>query len=43
MIEADEIFTPLTAARKLIEKKNVRPLLMVDDKALEDFEGRIFL
>ncbi|KAK7095941.1 haloacid dehalogenase-like hydrolase domain-containing protein 2 isoform X2 [Littorina saxatilis] len=38
-IAADEIFTSLTAARKLIEQKNVRPLLMVDDKALEDFEG----
>ncbi|KAL8558340.1 Haloacid dehalogenase-like hydrolase domain-containing protein 2 [Nucella lapillus] len=38
-IDSEEIFTSLTAARRLIEERNVRPLLMVDDKALEDFEG----
>ncbi|XP_044132250.1 haloacid dehalogenase-like hydrolase domain-containing protein 2 [Bufo gargarizans] len=38
-ISEDEIFTSLTAARNLLEQKNVRPMLMVDDGALPDFEG----
>ncbi|XP_053557061.1 haloacid dehalogenase-like hydrolase domain-containing protein 2 [Bombina bombina] len=38
-IEEDEIFTSLTAARNLVEQKNVRPMLLVDDSALHDFEG----
>ncbi|XP_069779924.1 haloacid dehalogenase-like hydrolase domain-containing protein 2 isoform X2 [Narcine bancroftii] len=40
-IHEDEIFTSLTAARNLVEQKRVRPLLLVDDSALEDFEGVI--
>uniref|UniRef100_A0A6I8RDP6 Haloacid dehalogenase-like hydrolase domain-containing protein 2 n=1 Tax=Xenopus tropicalis TaxID=8364 RepID=A0A6I8RDP6_XENTR len=38
-IQEDEIFTSLTAARNLLEQKNVRPMLLVDDSALRDFEG----
>ncbi|XP_075042112.1 haloacid dehalogenase-like hydrolase domain-containing protein 2 [Mixophyes fleayi] len=38
-ISEDEIFTSLTAARNLLEQNNVRPLLLVDDSALPDFEG----
>ncbi|KAM4808768.1 haloacid dehalogenase-like hydrolase domain-containing protein 2 [Rhinophrynus dorsalis] len=38
-IGEDEIFTSLTAARNLLEQKQVRPLLLVDDSALPDFEG----
>ncbi|XP_029436326.1 haloacid dehalogenase-like hydrolase domain-containing protein 2 isoform X2 [Rhinatrema bivittatum] len=38
-ITEDEIFTSLTAARNLLEQKHVRPLLLVDDSALPDFEG----
>ncbi|XP_072920142.1 haloacid dehalogenase-like hydrolase domain-containing protein 2 [Hemitrygon akajei] len=38
-IQENEIFTSLTAARNLVEQKQVRPLLLVDDSALEDFEG----
>ncbi|XP_040277058.1 haloacid dehalogenase-like hydrolase domain-containing protein 2 [Bufo bufo] len=38
-ISEDEIFTSLTAARNLLEQKNVRPMLMVDNGALPDFEG----
>ncbi|XP_061183910.1 haloacid dehalogenase-like hydrolase domain-containing protein 2 isoform X2 [Saccostrea echinata] len=38
-IESSEIFTSLTAAVKLIKKKSLRPLLLVDDRALEEFEG----
>lgn len=39
-ISADEIFTSLTAARNLIEQKQVRPMLLVDDRALPDFKGK---
>lgn len=38
-IQSQEIFTSLTAARLVIEKKELRPFMMVDDRALEDFEG----
>ncbi|KAG9471939.1 hypothetical protein GDO78_022077 [Eleutherodactylus coqui] len=38
-IREDEIFTSLTAARNLLELKNVRPMLLVDNSALPDFEG----
>ncbi|XP_032942989.1 haloacid dehalogenase-like hydrolase domain-containing protein 2 isoform X2 [Rhinolophus ferrumequinum] len=38
-ISEDEIFTSLTAARNLVEQKEVRPLLLVDDRALPDFKG----
>ncbi|XP_062587395.1 haloacid dehalogenase-like hydrolase domain-containing protein 2 [Saccostrea cucullata] len=38
-IESSEIFTSLTAAVKLIKRKSLRPFLLVDDRALEDFEG----
>ncbi|KAM4709052.1 haloacid dehalogenase-like hydrolase domain-containing protein 2 isoform 1-T2 [Discoglossus pictus] len=38
-IQEHEIFTSLTAARNLLEQKNVRPMLLVDDSALHDFEG----
>ncbi|XP_018416505.1 PREDICTED: haloacid dehalogenase-like hydrolase domain-containing protein 2 [Nanorana parkeri] len=38
-ISEDEIFTSLTAARNLVEQKNVRPMLLVHDSALPDFEG----
>ncbi|KAM8961781.1 haloacid dehalogenase-like hydrolase domain-containing protein 2 [Pelodytes ibericus] len=38
-ITEDEIFTSLTAARNLLERREVRPMLLVDDSALRDFEG----
>ncbi|CAN8219957.1 unnamed protein product [Coccothraustes coccothraustes] len=38
-IAEHEIFTSLTAARNLLEQQQVRPLLLVDDKALPDFTG----
>ncbi|KAF4081842.1 hypothetical protein AMELA_G00144960 [Ameiurus melas] len=38
-IEEREIFTSLTAARNLLELKDVRPLLLVEDSAREDFAG----
>ncbi|XP_041355856.1 haloacid dehalogenase-like hydrolase domain-containing protein 2 [Gigantopelta aegis] len=38
-ITGDEIFTSLTAARVAVETRGLRPLLLVDERALEDFEG----
>uniref|UniRef100_H2M8R5 Haloacid dehalogenase-like hydrolase domain-containing protein 2 n=1 Tax=Oryzias latipes TaxID=8090 RepID=H2M8R5_ORYLA len=38
-VQENEIFTSLSAARSLIEQKNHRPLLLVEDSALEDFNG----
>nr|CDJ95594.1 Haloacid dehalogenase hydrolase domain containing protein [Haemonchus contortus] len=38
-IEKDEIFTSLVAARRLIEERKLRPMLMLAKEALEDFEG----
>ncbi|ESO07325.1 hypothetical protein HELRODRAFT_134995, partial [Helobdella robusta] len=38
-IEKDEIFTSLTAARSVIDEKKLRPFLLLEDCALEDFAG----
>ncbi|XP_034564965.1 haloacid dehalogenase-like hydrolase domain-containing protein 2 [Notolabrus celidotus] len=38
-LQEKEIFTSLSAARSLLEQKQYRPLLMVEDSALEDFNG----
>ncbi|OWF47844.1 haloacid dehalogenase-like hydrolase domain-containing protein 2 [Mizuhopecten yessoensis] len=38
-VQPSQIFTSLTAARHLIERMEVRPFLMLDRRALEDFEG----
>ena len=38
-ISKDEIFTSLSAARNLIEKRGIRPYLMLSESALKDFEG----
>ncbi|XP_069483034.1 haloacid dehalogenase-like hydrolase domain-containing protein 2 isoform X1 [Ambystoma mexicanum] len=38
-ISEEEIFTSLTAARNLVEQQKVRPMLLIDDSALHDFEG----
>ncbi|CCD70381.1 Haloacid dehalogenase-like hydrolase domain-containing protein 2 [Caenorhabditis elegans] len=38
-VEKEEIFTSLTAARDLIVKNQYRPFFIVDDRAMEDFEG----
>ncbi|GAU98294.1 hypothetical protein RvY_09458 [Ramazzottius varieornatus] len=38
-ISPEEIFTSMTAARKILEAKKWRPWLLVSDEALEDFEG----
>lgn len=38
-IGQEEIFTSLTAARNLVEKQNVRPMLLLSEDALKDFTG----
>ncbi|XDV53807.1 hypothetical protein PO909_022224 [Leuciscus waleckii] len=38
-LQEREIFTSLTAARNLLEQRAVRPLLLVEDSAREDFTG----
>ncbi|XP_058645984.1 haloacid dehalogenase-like hydrolase domain-containing protein 2 isoform X1 [Onychostoma macrolepis] len=38
-LQEQDIFTSLTAARNLLEQRAVRPLLLVEDSALEDFTG----
>ncbi|CAG7721515.1 unnamed protein product [Allacma fusca] len=38
-LEKDEIFTSLIAARKKIEQLKIRPYFLIEDEALEDFEG----
>ncbi|XP_076014778.1 haloacid dehalogenase-like hydrolase domain-containing protein 2 [Genypterus blacodes] len=38
-LQEKEIFTSLSAARSLLEERQHRPLLLVEDDALEDFDG----
>ncbi|XP_067106189.1 haloacid dehalogenase-like hydrolase domain-containing protein 2 isoform X2 [Osmerus mordax] len=38
-LEEREIFTSLSAACRLLEQRRERPLLLVEDSALEDFSG----
>ncbi|RXG67223.1 cytochrome P450 2L1 [Armadillidium vulgare] len=38
-IEEKEVFTSLTAARKLLENRNLRPFYMLSEDALNDFSG----
>ena len=38
-IDKDDIYTSLTSARKLVEKRSLRPHLMLSDKAKIDFSG----
>jgi ribonucleotide monophosphatase NagD (HAD superfamily) len=39
-IKPNELYTSLSAARDVVDKNNLRPMLMVDSRALEDFEGK---
>ncbi|KAK7896427.1 hypothetical protein WMY93_021752 [Mugilogobius chulae] len=38
-LQEQEVFTSLTAARSLLEQTQLRPLLLLDNSALEDFTG----
>ncbi|KAI1280471.1 Haloacid dehalogenase-like hydrolase domain-containing protein 2 [Halotydeus destructor] len=40
-IKPSEIFTSLTAARDLLVERCLKPYLLVDDAAIEDFEGHL--
>lgn len=42
-INSDEIFTSLSAARKLIDAKRLSPLMLIDDRALEEFKGKLLI
>jgi len=35
----EEIFSSLSAARKFIERNSLRPLLLLEESAKEDFVG----
>lgn len=38
-IKAEEVFTSLTAARRLVDQRNLRPMLLLQQDAIEDFKG----
>ena len=38
-ISESEVFTSLTAARRLVERKNYRPYCLLENDALNDFKG----
>ena len=38
-IKTEEVFTSLTAVRRLINHRNLRPLLLLDSDAIKDFKG----
>ena len=40
-VSEDEIFTSLTAARRLVEAEKLNPMLLLEDSAKEDFEGLV--
>ena len=38
-VRKESVFTSLTAARRLVEEGNLRPLLMLEPEAMEEFDG----
>ncbi len=38
-IRSEEIFTSLSAARRLVEDRKLRPLLLLEQGTMEDFAG----
>ena len=38
-IGEEEVFTTLTATRHLLEREGLRPMLLLEDSSMEDFEG----
>ena len=38
-IKAEEVFTSLTAARRLVDQRSLRPMLLLQSDAIEDFKG----
>jgi len=41
-IAREEIFTSLTAARNLVVARGIRPFLMLEETAKEDFTGNFY-
>jgi len=37
----DELFTSLTAARKFVERRSLRPFLLLEESAKDDFNGQL--
>ena len=35
----EEVFTTLTATRRLLEREGLRPMCLLEDSAMEDLEG----
>lgn len=42
-IQLDEIFTSLTSARLLVETLQLKPKLLLEDEAMEDFDGKLLM
>lgn len=38
-IKAEEVFTSLTAARRYVDQRNLRPMLLLQQDAFKDFKG----
>jgi len=38
-VTVDDVFTSLSAARSLISSKNLRPMLILENEAMQDFQG----
>ncbi len=38
-VDEEEVFTTLTATRRLLEREGLRPMLLLEDASMEDFEG----
>jgi len=38
-IKAEEVFTSLTAARRYVDQRNLRPMLLLQQDAIKDFKG----
>ena len=38
-INEDEVFTSLSAARQLVQRRQLRPMLLLQPDAVQDFEG----
>lgn len=38
-IKPEEVFTSLSAARKLVNQRNLRPMLLLASDAMKDFQG----
>ena len=38
-IQPEEVFTSLSAARQLVQRRNLRPMFLLEPDAMEDFTG----